>query len=93
MKIILDRFQMYWAGEMRKDKPAVPTKRGAILMCGGAASFENQFTAGEIVLKGVLQDLASTCEGIITVPDTDAFPVSQNQDIRNRARDLAQLLY
>ncbi len=93
MKSIIDRFQMYWAGTIRKDRPSKPTRKGAILLCGGAPSFPNQFTAGELVLKGVLNDLSATCVGMVTVPQTDKFPVSENNAIQDEARKLARELY
>ncbi|WP_411679357.1 flavodoxin family protein [Clostridium thailandense] len=90
LKIIIDRLQVYWAGVLRKDRPELGAKKGAILMCGGARPFKNQFIAGEIVLKAVLKDLSAECLGIVTSSYTDKFPVSQNEDIKNLIRDLAK---
>lgn len=90
LKIIIDRLQIYWAGVLRKDHPEIGTKKGAILMCGGARPFKNQFIAGEIVLKAILKDLSAECIGIVTSSYTDKFPVSQNEDIKNQIRNLAK---
>lgn len=89
LKIIIDRFQVYWAGVLRKDQPKIKTKKGAILICGGARPFKNQFLAGEIVLKAVLNDLSAECLGIVTSSYTDKFPFSQNEEVKKQVRDLA----
>jgi putative NADPH-quinone reductase len=93
MKSILDRFQMYWAGEVRGDKPAGPSRKGAILMVGGAPAFPDQFTAGEIVLKGVLGDLAAECAGMVTSDHSDVDAVAGNAAKQAEARDLARRIY
>lgn len=90
LKTIIDRFQVYWAGVLRKDHPEIGTKKGAILMCGGARPFKNQFLAGEIVLKAVLSDLSAECLGIVTSTYTDKVPVSQNEEVKSQIRNLAK---
>lgn len=89
MKIIIDRFQVYWASCLRKDHPEKNTKKGVILMVGGAPAFEEQFTAGEAVLKTLLKDFAADCIGVIAYPSTDKNPVSNNEVLKNEARNLA----
>ncbi len=71
MKILIDRFQLYWAGHIRKDHKNYKEKLSIILMCGGAPAFENQFLGGEIVLKGLSNDLNAKCIGIVTLHNTD----------------------
>lgn len=90
MKVLIDRFQVYWAGEVRKDRPEKYTKKGVILMVGGARPFTNQFLAGEIVLKGLLHDLAADCVGIVTFPDSDRQVVSENEELTDNIRMLAK---
>jgi len=90
LKNIIDRFQLYWAGILRKDHPEVGIKKGAILMCGGCRPFKNQFVAGEIVLKAVLKDLSAECLGVVMSSHTDKFPVSENEEVKNQIRDLAK---
>lgn len=92
LKVLIDRFQLYWAGHVRKDKPESFIKKGAILMVGGAPSFENQFLGGEIVLTNFLKDLSTECEGIITFANTDVDKVEESQEIRKQAFELAQKL-
>lgn len=92
MKILIDRFQVYWAGHLRKDHPSKNIKKGIILMVGGAPSFEDQFSAGEAVLKTLLNDFAAECVGVINYPDTDKNPVYDNEKIRIEARNLAERL-
>jgi multimeric flavodoxin WrbA len=93
MKSILDRFQVYWAGSIRGDKPEELSKKGALLMVGGAPPFTDQFKAGEMVLKGLLHDLSAECSGIITFSQTDTMAVEDNEEIKARARALAKEIY
>lgn len=90
MKVLLDRFQVYWASFVRKDHPDKNIKKGAILMVGGAPAFKNQFLAGEIVLKGLLGDFAAECLGVISFPDTDRQTVYENEELKAKARELAR---
>lgn len=92
LKVLIDRFQVYWAGHVRKDKPETNTKKGAIIMVGGAPSFENQFLGGEIVLTNFLKDLSTDCEGIITFSNTDKDSIKDSEEIKKKAYDLAQKL-
>jgi multimeric flavodoxin WrbA len=92
MKIMIDRFQVYWASSIRKDHPEKNIKKGVILMVGGAPAFEDQFTAGEAVLKTLLKDFAADCIGVISYPNTDKNPVSENEELKNEARNLARIL-
>jgi len=92
MKVLLDRFQVYWASFVRKDHPEKNMKKGAILMVGGAPTFENQFLASEIVLKGLLKDFAAECMGVIAFPNTDRNSVNGNEEIKAKTRELAKKL-
>jgi len=92
MKIIIDRLQMFWAGKLRNDKPKGFIKKGAILMVGGAPSFEKQFLAGEIVLKGVLADLSTECIGMVTFSNTDKNSPLDSNEVQNNIKDIAAIL-
>ena len=59
MKVLIDRLQVYWAGHVRNDMPEKFTKKGAILMVGGAPAFENQFL-GEVCLPNSDRDSLET---------------------------------
>lgn len=89
MKTLLDRFQVYWASEVRKDRPQGFIKKGVILMVGGARSFEGQFDGGAIVLKGLLHDFSAKCEGIVTFANTDRDRVSESEEIKNQLKEIA----
>lgn len=92
MKIIIDRLQVYWASNVRGDRPEKNTKKGVILMVGGAPSFEEQFRGCEYVLQTVLKDFAAECVGVIAYPFTDKNPVCENDSIMKEARGLAEKL-
>lgn len=90
LKLLLDRMQVYWAGHgPRGDAPKEIIRKGAILMAGGAPAFENQFTAGEIVLNGVLGDLNAKCLGTVLFPNSDHDSLEKRADIREQIVSLA----
>lgn len=90
MKTLVDRFQVYWAGHLRKDMPEKPLRRGAILMAGGAPSFENQFLGGELVLKNLLNDLSAECLGTVCLPNSDKDSLETRTDIAGEIIALAK---
>ena len=92
MKTLIDRFQVYWAGHVRQDMPEKMLRRGAILMVGGAPSFENQFLGGEIVLKNLLNDLSAEClgQGCLAISDRDRLET--RKDIADQVIALAEAM-
>ena len=93
MKLIIDRLQMYWAGTIRKDREKERTKKGVILMVGGAPAIENQFLVGELVLKGVLSDLSSECMGIVSVPNSDLITKEEFQEYMSATKAISKKIY
>lgn len=89
MKALIDRFQVYWAGHVRGDMPEQPLRRGAILMVGGAPSFENQFLGGELVLGNLLRDLSCECLGEVCLPYSDQDSLETRPDIAEQVVALA----
>lgn len=90
MKALIDRFQVYWAGHVRQDMPKKMLRKGAILMVGGAPSFENQFLGGEIVLKNLLNDLSTECLGQVCLPNSDRDSLETRKDIADQVAALAE---
>jgi len=90
LKTIIDRLQMYWAGSLRKDKELEKKKLGAILLCGGAPPFENQFLGAEIVLRGVLGDLNANCLGVVTMENTDRVIFEKETRVLTDLEQLAE---
>lgn len=90
LKNIIDRMQLYWAGHRRGDLPKEKTKKGAILMVGGAPSFPDQFLGGELVMKRALKDVQAVCLGMVSASNTDREPVAQNEAVKAAARELAR---
>ncbi len=90
MKCIIDRLQVYWAAFLRKDHAEKPTKKGAVLMVGGAPDFKNQFEAGRMVLEGVLGDLEAVCLGNVCLPNSDHDSLQTRPDIAKEIIELAQ---
>ncbi len=93
MKILIDRFQLYWASHIRKDRDAYKEKLSVILMCGGAPSFKNQFLGGEIVLKGLSGDLNATCKGIITLDNTDIVTEKDFNSTKEEIKKITNIIF
>lgn len=92
MKLMIDRFQVYWAGCIRKDMPEKPVRKGAVLMVGGAPSFEGQFLGGELVLTNLLKDLSAECVGEVCLPNSDHDSLETRPDIAEAVVKLASRL-
>lgn len=92
MKVLVDRFQVYWASQVRKDRPEQPAGRGAALFVGGAPSFETQFDGAALVARGLFHDFALEDGGMITFPDTDKQKVAESPETVARIRELAAAL-
>ncbi len=92
MKSVLDRCQLYWAGLVRKDHDLDKPKIGVILMVGGAPDFEKQFTAGEMVLKGLLSDLNAEHMGTVSMPNSDHDSLEIRLDIAEQIIQLAKAI-
>lgn len=90
MKTLIDRFQVYWAGHVRNDMPDGMLRKGAILLVGGAPSFENQFLGGEIILKNLLKDLSAECLGQVCLPNSDKDSLETRKDIAQQVIALAE---
>lgn len=90
LKALIDRLQVYWAGHVRHDMPEYFTKKGAILMVGGAPSFENQFLGGELVFKNLLNDLSTELLGEVCLPNSDVDSIETRQDIAKKVVELAK---
>ena len=69
--------------------PEHPIKKGAILLVGGAPSFENQFLGGELVFKNLLNDLSAECLGEVCLPNSDVDSLQTRPDIAQQVIDLA----
>ena len=89
LKSLIDRLQVYWAGHVRNDMPDHFIKKGAILMVGGAPSFENQFLGGELVFKKLLNDLSTEFLGEVCLPNSDVDSLETRPDIKQQVIDLA----
>lgn len=92
LKNIIDRCQVYWASQLRGDQFKVGSKKGVILLCGGAPSFNKQFTAAEIVLKGLFGDFEAEIVGKVYVPNTDKVKVQDNKNAKEKAGKIAEKL-
>ena len=92
LKNIIDRCQVYWASRRRKDRDEISDKKAALLVVGGAPSYNNQFLAMEIVLEGVLKDMKAEVIGHVYVPNSDKVPVLENEEAIQMAKTVAENL-
>ena len=90
MKVLIDRFQMFWASEVRGDKPEELSKKGAGLLVGGAPYFEKQFTGSELVIDGLFDDFRAENLGVVTFSDSDRQKVGESEHTVQAIRDLAR---
>lgn len=70
LKIIIDRFQVYWASRIRKDRKTI-RKKAVLIMVGGAREFKSQFIGSEIVLEGTAIELGAEIIDKIKMSDSD----------------------
>lgn len=89
MKAVLDRLQVYWAGVLRGDKKPL-TKKGAILLAGGAPESPRQFAGAIQTLKYMLDDLGAECVGEACMGGTDKRGLDEREDVREKLRQIAQ---
>lgn len=90
MKVLIDRFQMFWASEIRGDKPEQLSKQGAGLIVGGAPYFEEQFTGSELVISGLMDDFRAEYRGTVTFSDTDNRKAVEDKDTVGKIKELAE---
>ncbi len=78
LKIILDRFQVYFAANIRGDSKAQFKKKGVLLMVGGARSFENQFLGVQMTVKRIFTEINTdlVAEAMFSNSDKDSIPNS-----------------
>lgn len=88
MKAVLDRLQVYWAAAVRGDK-APATKRGGIILVGGAPESPRQFDGAVQTLRYMLDDLGAQCEDAVTMGGSDKKGLSERPDVRERLDRLA----
>jgi multimeric flavodoxin WrbA len=92
LKLIIDRFQPYWAKNCLKKQPWEKRKKGALLLAGGAASFENQFKGCEIQYADVFKALGVDSLGTVCMSDTDHRTLSTEEKTKDELVNLANLL-
>lgn len=93
MKTMMDRFQVFWARELRGDKPPHLDKRGAILMSGGSPMFKTQFAAGILEISEALKVYNAEIMGKVLMADADDLEsLDQRPQIQREIDQLAELL-
>lgn len=88
MKAVLDRLQVYWAGLLRGDKLPV-TKKGGIILVGGAPESPKQFSGAIQTLEYMLDDLGAECVGIATMGGSDRAGLADRPDVQAKIIELA----
>lgn len=91
MKTFIDRCQVYWAAQMRKDKK-LGEKKALLAMVGGAPDFKNQFLGTEIVLKGVAETLNCKVIGSIQLANSDRVSLDDFPDLKEEIRRYSKIL-
>lgn len=91
MKAVLDRLQVYWSAIIRKDQGPV-TKKGGILLVGGAPESPKQFLGAIQTLQFMLDDVRAECVGIVTMGGTDKKGLDEREDVKEALMTLAKNL-
>jgi putative NADPH-quinone reductase len=89
LKMVIDRFQVYWAASLRKDRHTYKKKCGVSLLCGGAPAFSRQFDGAELILSNVFGDINAEYVGMVTISDTDNNPRGEEPGDAQRIHALA----
>lgn len=92
LKQIVDRFQVYWAGQIRGDFPKMPTKIGAVLLTGGAPAFPDQFTCAEKICTTVFNDIGARSVGSVTLSNSDHSGLIDQSEIMESIDSLAEAI-
>ncbi len=90
LKTLVDRCQIYWSSHVRKDRLEKPVKKGAIVLNAGAPAFEHQFTAAELVLKGLFYDMQLELLDIITMANADRRVFTEETELITQLQKLSQ---
>lgn len=91
MKMTLDRLQVYWAGVLRKDMGEI-TKKGGMLLVGGAPESPKQFLGAIQTLSYMLNDLRAECVGTVTMGGSDRKGLEERADVQSAIEELAKKL-
>lgn len=91
MKAVLDRLQVYWAAIVRGDK-AKASKKGGIILVGGAPESPRQFAGAIQTLQYMLDDLGAECVETVTMGGSDKKGLKERPDVREKLEVLAEKL-
>lgn len=91
MKAVLDRLQVYWAAVVRGDK-APASKKGGIILVGGAPESPKQFLGAIQTLQYMLDDLGAVCQEVVTMGGSDKKGLAERVDVQEKLQMLAEKL-
>lgn len=91
MKAVLDRLQVYWSAILRKDQKPM-TKKGGMILVGGAPESPKQFLGAIQTLQYMLNDVRAECMGIVTMGGSDKKGLEEREDVRDALLALAEKL-
>ena len=92
MKVMMDRFQLYWASFLRGDAPEVFVKKGAIISSGGSPFTEDQFKPLIIEVSEALKVQGAEIVGQVLMDAADGATLDQRPEIKDELDKLAALL-
>lgn len=90
LKLIIDRFQPYFASYLRKDKPEKPLRKGALLMVGGAPYEEKQFLGTQLVANNLFNDTDTEIIGDVFLSNSDHDSLDTKKDVYNSVISLSE---
>ncbi len=78
LKRLIDRCQVYWAGNIRGDKEVGFTKKGGYILTAGAPRFRNQFLGSQIVCEEFLKDINVKVQEAVFFANSDKEEYTTN---------------
>lgn len=92
MKSVLDRLQVYWAALAIRKEERPLTKKGAVLLVGGAPAHKGQFEGAITTLTCMMGDIGAEYVGGVTMWGTDRRSLEDCPEIQEELRGLAEKL-
>ncbi len=92
LKMIIDRFQVYWASSIRGDSKTQLKKKSVLLMVGGARNFENQFLGVQMAVKRIFDDINARLVGEVMFSNSDRVDIQSSSETHKQIISISKKL-
>ncbi len=90
LKTVIDRLQVYFFKNVKKQNQLMKAKDGYILAVGGAKLYEGQFDGVKTVVKGAMGNLNCELKQMYLLSSTDNVNKSELEMQKNSLKDLCE---